>query len=448
MKKTEICTVGGYNEVGRNMTALNVGGESIVCDIGFNVQKVVEFQEETPQQEQYTKDILRKIDAIPNHKKIQSWIPNTKAILATHCHLDHIGGIHYLAPEFPKAQVVATPFTLDVIKNQAKNDSMEIPNKYTAVKPNSIFKASKNIKVEFLEIPHSTPETSAFAVHTPNGVYIYATDWKFDNTPVIGNKPNYKRLKELGSMGVKALIVDSLYSKDNIKTPSEKIAKELLKDVLLGTENSGSAIVTTCFASHIARLKSIIEFGKKLNRRVTILGRSFGKYIAAAENAGITKLSNKAEIVSYRRGIERKIAEISKRGAEKYIIVCTGGQGETNSVLARLVRGELKFKFYSEDHLIFSNKLIPVEPNLTNRETMENQLKELGVRIFRDVHVSGHPAKEDLREMINLTSPENIIPCHGFDKLLKPACGLAEEMGYKIDRDLHLMNNGEKIIIE
>lgn len=447
MKHTEICTVGGYNEVGRNMTAINVAGETVVCDIGFNVQKVVEFQEETPTQEAYSKEILKRIDAIPNHNKIKSWIPNTKAIVATHCHLDHTGGIQYIAPDF-KAPIVATPFTLQVIKNQARDDSLKLPNKYTPVRPNSIFKASNNIKVEFLEIPHSTPETSALAIHTKKGVYIYATDWKFDNTPVIGNKPNYKRLKELGRKGVKALIMDSLYSKDNIKTPSEKIAKELLKDVLLGTENSGSAIVTTCFASHVARLKSIIEFGKRINRKVVILGRSFGKYIDAAEAARVTKLSNKAEIVSYRKGIDRKLADIAKKGAEKYIIVCTGGQGETNSVMARMVRGETKFKFFSEDHVIFSNKLIPVEPNLTNREVMETHLKDQGVRIFRDVHVSGHPAKEDLREMINLTNPENIIPCHGFDKLLKPACGLAEEMGYKLNRDIHLMRNGEKIIVD
>jgi len=374
-------------------------------------------------------------------------MPQTKAIVATHCHLDHIGGIQYVAPDF-KAPIVATPFTLQVIRNQVQNDSLKLPNPYIPVKSNNTFNASKNVKVEFIDIPHSTPETSMLAIHSKQGVYLYATDWKFDNTPVIGNKPNYKRLKELGQKGVKALVVDSLYSKDNIKTPSEKIARELLKDVLLGTENSGAAIVTSCFASHVARLKSIIEFGKKLNRKVVILGRSFGKYIEAAEMARVTKLSDKAEIVSYRKAIDRKIAEIAKKGPEKYIIVCTGGQGETNSVLARMVRGETKFKFFSEDQLIFSNKLIPVEPNLTNRETMENQLKEQGVRIFRDVHVSGHPAKEDLREMINLTNPENIIPCHGFDKLMQPACGLAEEMGFKLNRDIHLMKNGEKIIVE
>ncbi len=447
MKPIEICTVGGYNEVGRNMTAINADGESVVCDIGFNVQKVVEYQEECKTQEAYTKELLMSIDAVPNINKIKSWIPNTKAILASHCHLDHIGGIQYLAKDF-KAPIVSTPFTMSVIDNQMKSDSIKLPNKQVKVKPNNTFNASKNLKVEFIDIPHSTLQTSLLAVHTPQGVVLYATDWKFDNKPVIGNKPNYKRLKELGSMGVKAMVIDSLYSKEDIKTPSESIARELLKDVLLETANQDSAIVTSCFASHIARLKSIIEFGRKINRKVVILGRSFGKYIEAAEQANLTKLSNQAEILSYRSAINRKLAEINKKGPENYIIVCTGGQGETNSVLSRMVRGETKFKFYSEDQVIFSNRLIPVEPNLTNRAGMETQLKDLGVRIFKDVHVSGHCAKEDIREMINLTNPENIIPCHGFDKLMQPACDLGIEMGYKMDRDLHLMRNGEKIIIE
>ncbi|MDP3916776.1 MAG: MBL fold metallo-hydrolase [Nanoarchaeota archaeon] len=447
MKNTEICTVGGYNEVGRNMTAINVDGETVICDMGFNVQKVVEYQDESPTQEAYSRHLLQEIDAIPNINKIKSWIPNTKAIAITHCHLDHIGGVQYLAPEF-KAPVVATPYTINVIQRQMGDNSVKIPNKMIKVRPDSIYNASKNIKIEYLSIPHSTPETSLLAIHTKKGIYIYATDWKFDNTPVIGKKPDYKRLKELGSIGVKCLIIDSLYSGKNIKSPSEKIARDLLQDVLLGTENSGSAIITTCFASHIARLKSIIEFGKRLNRRVVVLGRSFGRYIEAAESAHITKISDKIKMATYRTDIKRLISEVQQKGPEKYLIVCTGGQGEPNSVLSKMIKGEFKFKFYPEDHVIFSNLLIPVEPNLTNRNVMEAHLKDAGVRIFNNVHVTGHCAKEDIREMIKLTNPENIIPCHGFDRLLKPSCELAEEMGYKPNRDVHLMKNGEKIIID
>ncbi len=443
----EICSVGGYNEPGRNMTALKVGDETIIWDMGIDVGKLAEYQEETPTQEEYTIPLLQKIDAIPNINKIHSWLPSTKAICISHCHIDHIGSIPFLAPNV-KAPIVATPYTMEVIKNQMEKDSVKLPNKLDVVQSGSTKQISPNIKMEYINIPHSTPECSLLVAHTKRGNFMYATDWKFDNTPTIGAPPDYKRLKQLGKEGIKTLVINALYSRADRKTPSEKIARELLHDVLFGTENSEAAIITTCFASHIARIKTIIEFAKKLNRKVVILGRSFSKYIEAAEKARITKLSDQAEIAVYRSDVNKVLSEINKKGAHKYLIICTGGQGEKNAILSRIIRGELKFKFYPEDHVIFSNKLIPVEPNITNRTKLERHLKELGVRIFNDVHVSGHCSREDIREMIKLVNPETIIPCHGTESLLQPACSLAEEMGYKINRDIHLMKNGEKIIIE
>ncbi len=447
MENVEICAVGGYNEVGRNMTALKVGNETIIWDMGINVGKLAEYQEETPSQEEYTLKLLQRIDAIPHMHKIQSWIPNTKAICISHCHIDHIGSIPFLAPDV-KAPIIATPYTMEVIKNQLDKDSLKLPNELRIIKPHSTQQISENIKIEYINIPHSTPECSLLVAHTKKGNFMYATDWKFDNTPTLGPPPDYKRLKQLGKEGIKTLVINSLYSSADRKTPSEKVAVELLHDVLFGIENSEAAIVTTCFASHIARIKTIIEFAKKLNRKVIILGRSFSKYISAAETAKITKLSDQVDIAVYRSDISRILSEINKKGAHKYLIICTGGQGEKNAVLSRIIRGELKFKFYPDDHIIFSNKVIPVEPNITNRGKLERHLKEMGVRIFNDVHVSGHCSREDIREMIKLVNPETIIPCHGTESLLEPACGLAEEMGYKINRDIHLMKNGEKIIIE
>ncbi len=447
MKHTQICTTGGYNEVGRNMTSINIGGETVICDIGINVQKLVEYQQKSTNQPVYTRAIMDKIEAIPNLNKLQSWLPTVKGIAISHCHLDHIGGIKYLAPEI-KAPVIASPYTMEVIRGDMRSDDISIPNKMKTVNPDGTIQLSKKLKLEYISIPHSTPECALMAIHSPKGVYLYATDWKFDNTPVIGKKPNYKRLKELANKGVKALVIDSLYSQSEGKTPSEMIARELLRDAMTGVDNSKAAIFTTCFGSHIARLKSIIEFSKKINRKVVVLGRSFGRYVGAAENTKITKLTNQAEFYTYRNEIKRKITEIEKKGPHKYVVVCTGGQGEPNSVLSRIMNSEYKFKFYPEDEIIFSNKLIPVQPNIRNREYMEKKLKEMGARIFTDIHVSGHCSREDIREMINLTNPENIIPCHGNEKLMKPGYDLAEDMGYKKDRDIHLMSNGEKIIIE
>jgi ribonuclease J len=447
MKQIELCAVGGFNEVGKNMIAVRIAGETVIMDMGYNLQKLVEFQEKNNNRQAITKEILTKIGAIPMQSKINSWKPETKAILASHCHLDHIGAISHLAPDY-KAPIMASPFTTEVIKNQARADRINIPNKIKPLKPFKKTRISKNIEIELLETPHSTPQSTMIAVHTPKGVILYTGDWKFDNNPTIGRPPNYKRLKELGEKGIRALITNALYSKEDIKTPSESIARELLKDVLLNTDNSNSAIITSCFASHIARIKSIIEFGRKINRRIVILGRSFEKYIYSAENALDINLTKQAEVHSGTRNVRNALSKIEKSGPEKYLILCTGGQGENNSVLSKIMKGDLRFKFYSEDHMIFSNKTIPVEPNLTNRKIMENHLKELGVRIFKDVHVSGHCAREDIRELINLTNPEKIIPFHGFNKMMQPACDLAVEMGYKRKRDIYQLHNGEKIIIK
>jgi ribonuclease J len=447
MNQIELCAVGGFNEVGKNMTAVRFAGETVILDMGYNLQKLVDYQEETKNnREALTKEMLTKIGAIPLHSKVKSWRPQTKAILASHCHLDHIGAIPHLAPSY-KAPIMGTAFTTEVLKNQARADRINIPNKIQALKPFKKLKLTKNIELELLETPHSTPQSAMIAIHTPKGVVLYTGDWKFDNTPTIGKAPNYQRLKELGKKGVKALITNALYSKEDIKTPSEGIARELLRDVLLNTENSNSAIITSCFASHIARIKSIIEFGRKLNRKVVILGRSFEKYLYSADDSMGLKLTKQAEIYSGTRNIGKAISRIEKRGPEKYLILCTGGQGENNSVLSKVMKGELNFKFYSEDHMIFSNKTIPVEPNVTNRKIMESHLKDLGVRIFKDVHVSGHCAREDIRELINLTNPENIIPFHGLNRMTQPACDLAVEMGYKRKRDIHQLHNGEKIIM-
>ena len=127
------------------------------------------------------------------------------------------------------------------------------------------------------------------------------------------------------------------------------------------------------------------------------------------------------------------------------MIVCTGGQGEKNSVLSRMLNGQFKFNFCAEDSMIFSNSTIPVSPNIENRERIETQLEKYGVRIFKDIHVSGHASREDLRDLIKMVNPSHIIPGHGHNKLVKPMEELAIDMGFKSGRDVHLLKNGKTI---
>jgi len=292
------------------------------------------------------------------------------------------------------------------------------------------------MKIEFINMTHSVPQTVMIAVHTKYGVVLYANDYKFDSAPVFGDKPNFARLKKLH---VRVLIVDSLYAHSPIKTPSEAIAREMLKDVLLGVNSEGKAIVITTFSSHLARLKSVVEIGKMMGRKIAFVGRSLAKYVQAAENIGIVNFSKSVEIVKYGGKAKKFFSKI--KNPEKYLFVVTGHQGEPKAILARMIYTGL-FPFKEEDHVIFSCKTIPVDINYENRAKLEAALKQKHIRIFSDIHVSGHAAREDHRDLLHLVTPEHIIPTHGDQEMREALKDLALDMNYELDK-IHLLNNGQ-----
>ena len=192
---------------------------------------------------------------------------------------------------------------------------------------------------------------------------------------------------------MKALIVDCLYSTDDRKTPSEKIARGLLEDVLFTTNNHKSGIVITTFSSHIARLKTISDFGRRLNREVIFLGRSLNKYVSAARNIGKAPFINQVTLVSYKKQLEKTLKRV-QNNRHKYLVVCTGHQGEPGSILDRISRGALPYRLSRDDHIIFSSKTIPTPINEANRGYLEKRLKKFHARIFDNVHVSVLPDTE------------------------------------------------------
>ena len=333
---------------------------------------------------------------------------------------------------------------MEVLRILTQDDGKKIVNKIIPVNINSSYTIrgkSGNYKVEFVNITHSTIQSSMVAVHTREGIVLYANDYKLDNSPIIGDKPNYRRIKDLSKIGVKALIVDCLYAPDDRKTPSEKIARGLLEDVFFTTNNSNSGIVVTTFSSHIARLKSIVEFGHRLRREVIFLGRSLGKYVQAARNTGNAGFTRNVRIYTYRRQVE-KILKIANKNKKRYLIVCTGHQGEPGAILDRLARNQLPYTLSKEDHIIFSSKTIPTPINEANREELEKRLKKHHVRIFDNVHCSGHGGREDLRDLLKLVRPEHVIPSHGELKKREAGANLAQEMDYKLGKTVHLIDNG------
>ncbi|MCH7568561.1 MAG: MBL fold metallo-hydrolase [Nanoarchaeota archaeon] len=437
-------TIGGYNEVGKNMTVLEVGEDAIIFDLGLYLPSIVGVQE---REKVPTEKGMRALGALPDDLYLdKKGLRNkVRAILISHAHLDHVGAVQYLAQRY-KAPVLGTPFTIEVLKKLMEDNRNGIPNKIIKINPNGsyIAKGKNNYKVEFINITHSTIQCALIAVHTKDGIILYANDYKMDNTPVMGDPPNYKRLKELSKIGIKALISNCLYAPADRKTPSEKIARDLLEEVLFTIDSQESGLIVTTFSSHIARIKSIIEFGRRLNREVVLLGRSMNKYVTAAVSVGKAPFKNKVQIATYRNQLE-KVLKKANKNKKNYMIICTGHQGEPGSILDRLSRNKLPYKISSQDNIIFSSMTIPTAINETMRADLDRRLKKFHPRIFDKVHVSGHGGKEDIRELIKLTNPEHFIPSHGDFPKLQAGMDLAMEMGYKKNYNTHLLSNGKMI---
>jgi ribonuclease J len=445
----EICAVGGFSEIGKNMTAIRVGDEAVICDMGFFLPKIIAYEEEEGElaRASLTKEELIEIDAIPDDRVIKDWRNNVKAIVLGHCHLDHIGAVAFMSNHY-HCPIIGSPYTLEVLKTILADDKMKVQNQFKALNPGSTIKISENISIEFITMTHSTLQAVMIAIHTPEGIVVYANDYKFDNHPVIGKKPDYERLKALGDSGnVKALIVESLYADARMKTPSEKVAREMLGDVMLGVDNKDHAVFVTTFASHIARLQSIVEFGQKLKRKVVFIGRSMHKYVGAAERLKLIDFTKKTDMVWIAGDVKKKLKEIAAN-REKYLVICTGNQGEPRSILTRMAMKELPFEFEQGDIVIFSCRTIPAAINIANRGVLEDRLSRKGARLFKDIHVSGHASREDHRDLINMLKPKYIIPSHGDVSRLTPLADLASEMGYTLGKTVLIVRDGQFVELD
>lgn len=436
----EIIPVGGFSEIGRNCTIVKYKEEAVMLDFGLLMENYIQLTEEMEDVKDIPGALLIRENAVPDINAIQDELKYVKALCISHAHLDHVGAVPFFTGKF-KCPIHGTKFTIEVLrallaeKKQASNMKLE------AHPENCRFKVSENLEVQFINITHSTPHTVIVVVHTPEGCVVYANDFKLDNNPVLGPKPNYEAMRKLKN--VKALILDSLYALDPRKTPSEAIAREMLRDVLLGTTTKNSNIIATTFSSHIARIKTIVELAQSLKRKPVFIGRSLTKYLTAAKNAGIIDFEKKADFVSYGSKVEAYFKKNKK--TEDKVFIVTGHQGEPKAVLSRLAKQKL-FPFKSEDMVLFSCKIIPTEENFHNRDVLESELKEKRIRIFTDLHVSGHACREDHREFIKIIRPEHVIPTHGEVKMLEAQKELCMEIGYKPE-NVHILKNFTRIWI-
>jgi ribonuclease J len=282
-------------------------------------------------------------------------------------------------------------------------------------------------------------------LHTPHGAVVYANDFKLDRTPVIGDPPDFARLRQLGKEGVLALIVESTNIDVKGRTPSERVARDLLRDVITSYEDDKSAILVSTFSSHIARVKTIAECAHEIGRKPVLLGRSMERYSSTAEQMKLVAFPGTLSMFGNRRTVERTMRRMIKAGKEKFMPIVTGHQGEPGAVLTRIALDETPYKIDKGDKILFSARVIPNPMNFGQRYMVETRLKMRGARIFEDLHVSGHAQREDHYELLHLLDPQHVIPSHGGLNMIGAYVSFAEEVGYKFGSDLHILRNGQRV---
>lgn len=442
----EICAVGGYENVGKNMTALRIDDEVVILDMGVNMEALVAQEAEEGNSKSLSPEQLINLNVLPDDRIIKNWKNKVKAIVLGHCHYDHVAAVRYLAPEY-NCPVIGSPYTIELLKTLLQDDEVKIPNKLIKQELNSIIEISKNIKIELVSMSHSTLQCAVIVIHTPKGAFVYANDFKFDDDPILGEKPNYKRLKEIGEEGTIALVIESMYAEYEGKAPTEGEAREKLKEAIEEADKKNNAIFVTTFSSQFARLKSTIEFSHKIKRTPVIIGRSMAKYIEAAEKIKLVNFTKQAELAKYGSQRRRKLKEIEQNRG-KYLVICTGGQGEPGSILDKIITTQLHFNFKEGDVIIFSNSVIPVATNIANREKLEKALETRKLKIYRNIHSSGHGRAEDLRYFIELVKPKYLLPSQGDSNMEQALANIAEKEGYKKGETIHQLHDGQKLMLE
>jgi ribonuclease J len=438
----EVIAIGGYEEVGKNMSAVKVGDDVVIFDMGIHLDRI-HIHEDTDIARMHSLDLIER-GVIPDDTLMKEVDGKVRAIVFTHGHLDHIGAVAKLAHRY-EAPIIATPYTLALIERTIKAEKkFTVTNPLQVLNPGEKCQISPDITLEFIQMTHSIPQTAMAALHTSEGIIVYSNDFKFDNYQLLSPPPNYSRLKELGRKGVLAVIVDTTRASEEgeAKTHSEKIARIMLKDIMLGPMDEKSGMLVTTFSSHIERIQAICNIAKESDRQMLLLGRSMERFCSIAEKMGILKLPATASIYGSPKAVNKALARAEEKRSE-YLLVTTGHQGEPDALLPRIAGGKTHFNVRNGDNVVISAPIIPNPMNVANRNLLERRLKSSGARIFTNAHVSGHAGREDHRDFIRMLNPMHIIPSHGSLEMLASYTELAEEEGYKLGNNIHILRNGQ-----
>ena len=421
MNKEELifCPLGGSGEIGMNMNLYAYGKEDdqkwIIVDMGVT----------------FADDTIPGVDLImPDPGFIIDKKDDLLGIVLTHAHEDHIGAVAHIWPEL-KCKLYATPFTAALLTEKFKEKKIDISSFLKIVPLNSQIKLGA-FEIDFVTLTHSILEPNGLSIKTPLGTILHTGDWKIDPNPLIGNKIDEEKLKKIGSSGVSAMICDST----NIFSPGRAGSESDVRDSLLRImEVKTKRILVTSFASNVARMESIFYCAKKTGRSICLVGRSMHRIYKAARKCG------------YLKGLIEPLEprDAKKVSKNKILYLATGSQGEPMGAMNRIVNGSHPDVFLEEgDCVIFSSKIIPGnEKKLYN---LQNQIVKNNIEIISEenafVHVSGHPNRDDLKDMYTWVKPKSIIPVHGEHRHMQEHVSFAKEM--QIPKTL-LIENGDII---
>ena len=402
-EKLKIIPLGGLNEIGKNMTVIEYGGDIVVIDCG------VAFPDD---------DMLGVDLVIPDTTYLKRNINKLRGYVITHGHEDHIGAIPYVLREC-NAPIYATRLTCGIIETKLSEHRMPQKVKLNHVRAGDTIRLGC-FRIEFIHTNHSIADSVALAITTPLGTILHTGDFKIDLTPVSGEMIDLVRIGELGKKGLLALMSDSTNVERPGYTPSEKIVGKSLEKFIL---ESDQRIIIATFASNVSRLQQILDIAARAGRKVAVCGRSMEKISRVATELGYLKDTGKVMI---------DISEIRRYARSQLIIVSTGSQGETMSALYRMAYGSHKqVEVNAGDRILIAASAIPGNEKSINN--MVNELYKQGAEVIYDrsaaIHVSGHACQEDLKLMLGLCKPKYFIPVHGEYRMLVQHAGLAREMG-------------------